>query len=131
MTGFDNPAATGGLALLVSLGIQWLKNSPWATWFTRESDKANLGLSIVLAGVATLGIHWNYVDATDTIAIVGVKAALSHNLWQWVLQWATQHAAYKGIVVPSETLGEIRGLLQRAIDGGPISAGDAKVKKDA
>lgn len=128
MIGLDNPAATGGLALLASLLIQYLKNTSWATWVRRDTAKANLALSVAIAFVTSMGIHWTWNSGTDTIMIVGVRAALEHNIWQWLIQWAAQHTAYKGIVVPSETLGEIRALLARAVDGGPVSEGDAKVQ---
>lgn len=128
MTGLDNPAATGGFALLAALAIQYLKNTPWATWIRRDTAKANLALSVAVAFLTSVGIHWNYVPVSDTLQIVGLHQALTHGLWEWVMQWATQHAAYKGIVVPSETLGEIRALIARALEPPPISAGDAKVQ---
>lgn len=128
MTGVDNPAATGGLAVLAALGIQYLKNSGWASWFNRETSKANMGLSLLTAFAATVGIHWTYTASTDTFAIIGVQAALAHGIWQSVIQWAAQHAVYKSVVVPSETLGEIRALMARALEPPPISQGEAKAQ---
>lgn len=115
MTGIDNPAAMGGSALFATLAIQALKNSGWATWFNRETARANLGLSIAIAGAASLGIHFVWDAAKDTLTITGLAFSLRHSVWEWALQWAAQHAAYKGFVVPSETLGEIRALLQRSL----------------
>lgn len=122
MYGLDNPTATGSLALVATLLIQYLKNTTWASWFTRETERANLALSILVAGVATLGIHYAYDAATGDFSLV----FSTHQFFQWFVQWITQHAAYKGFVVPAETLGEIRGLLERVLTPPPISEGDAK-----
>jgi hypothetical protein len=128
MTGIDNPAATGGLALVSALGIQYLKNSGWATWFNRETDKANLFLSLLVAFFTSLGIHFSWDAKTDTIAIIGVMYALQHGLWEWFIQWAAQHVVYKTVIVQSETLGEIRAYLARLASPPPISEGDAKTQ---
>lgn len=125
----DNPVGIGGSAVLSTLIIQWIKNSGWATWFTRETARANLALSIFAAGLATAGVHFTFDATSDTIAIIGVAAFFQHGIWQWFVQWVAQHAAYKGLVVGPEILGEIRTLLARMADGGPVSEGDAKVMK--
>jgi hypothetical protein len=129
MTGIDNPVATGGFALLSSLGIQYLKNSGWASWFNRETDKANLALSLLVAFVTSIGIHFSWDAKTDTIAIIGVGYALQHGLWEWFVQWAAQHIAYKNVIVQGEVLGEIRALLQRSLPP-PISAAEAKTERN-
>ena len=124
----ESLAPIGGSAVIAAIVIQWLKNSGWASWFTRETARANMALSILTAGIATVGINYSYNAATDTLAVVGVAAFFKVGIWQWAGQWITQHAAYKGLVVAPETLGEIRGYLARLADGGPISEGDAKAK---
>lgn len=121
-TGLDNPVAIGGTAIAASIFIQWLKNSGWATWFTRESAKANLALSGALALALSFGIHFSS-DATAYTIIIS-----RHELWQALAQLVAQHTSYKTLVVPSETLGEIRGLLSRVLTPPPISEGDAKLK---
>ena len=123
----DNPAATGSTALASALVIQYLKNSGWATWFNRETSRANLGLSIVVAFCASVGIHFTWNAKADTFAIIGLSAFFTHGLWSWFIQWVTQHAAYKGFIVPAETLGEIRSLLARELPP-PISDGAGKTQ---
>lgn len=119
--------AIGGSALISALLIQYLKNSGWATWFTRETNRANLFLSILVSGAASVGIHFTYTAATDSLVIIGLAAFFKHGVWEWAGQWVTQHAAYKGFIVPSETLGEIRAMLGRVLTPPAISEGDAKV----
>lgn len=137
MQGLDNPAATGGTALLSTLAIQALKNSSWASWFNRDSARANFALSLFISFIATVGVHYTWDANTGTLMITGLTlAGLAHGVWSWLLQWLTQHATYKGFVVPAETLGEIRALLQRqwppAISATEAKSGiaDAKSQND-
>jgi hypothetical protein len=123
MIGLENPVATGGTALLATLAIQFLKNSGWATWFNRETDRANLALSIAVAAATALGVHVTFNAATGD----GALHFNLHQVWDGVVQWAVQHAAYKNVVVPAETLGEIRALLQRALPPA-VSAAEDKGK---
>jgi hypothetical protein len=122
MTGLDNPVATGGSAMLAALFIQWLKNSGWASWFTRDTDKANLALSLVIALATSMGIHLSFDQSTGN----GVIAFSTHQLYGAFVQWATQHGSYKLLIAVPESLGEIRALLQRSLPP-PISEGAAKV----
>jgi hypothetical protein len=112
LPGSDNLIATGGVAVVSAIAIQYLKNSGWASWFTRETGRANLFLSLVMAFATSLGIHYTWDPVKDVLMITGLSQALSHGIWEWLLQWATQHAAYKSLIVPAETLGEIRALLR-------------------
>jgi len=128
MHGLDNPTATGGTALMAALAIQALKNSGWATWFNRETGRANLFLSAVVAAVTSVGIHFAYDATAGTIVITGVTMAAAHALYQTSLQFSAQHVWYKAIIVLPETLGEIRALLQRAMPP-PISAPEAKAEQ--
>lgn len=123
MTGIDNPVALGSSALLATLAIQFLKNSGWASWFNRETDRANLALSILVATAISLGIHLAAGTHDGDFIITGNW----HLIGNAVTQWVAQHAAYKGFVVPGETLGEIRALLQRALPPA-VSAAEDKGK---
>lgn len=126
MTGLDNPVATGSTALISTLLIQALKNSGWATWFNRNTSRANFLLSLLISFVAAIGVHYTWDAHTGTLMITGLTlAGISHGAWEWFMQWAAQHASYKGFVVPAETLGEIRALLQRALQP-PISTPELK-----
>lgn len=118
--GLDNPIATGGTAIFAAIFVQYLKNSGWASWFTRETTKANIALSAVIALGLSVGIHVTS-DPVNYAIIIN-----RHELYQWAIQFASQHAAYKSFVVPAETLGEIRALLARVLTPPPVSEGDAK-----
>jgi hypothetical protein len=124
MLGVDNPAAVGASALLMSLVMQAIKNSSLVPWMTRQTGPINLVVSLVAAAMSAGVIHYNW-DGTSGVATFALS---THLLWSFVLQWATQHAAYKTVVVPGETLGEIRALLQRSLPP-PISPAEAKTQE--
>lgn len=113
-TASDNPAATLGLAVTIPFFLQTLKNASWFPWLSKNSSRINFAIGVVAALVASLGIHATW-DPTHggTIVIPG-----AHDLWQGFIQWAGQQVAYKGLVVPAETLGDIRKLLEAQV--GPV-----------
>lgn len=121
----DNPSATIGLAIVIPVLLQALKNASWFPVLTRQTSRINFAVGVFAAAAATFGIHatWD-MNTGGTITLPGL-----HGLWQGVIQWAGQQAAYKSLVVPSETLGEIRGMLERAMTPPPISEGAAKAEQ--
>lgn len=129
MTGLDNPIATGGTAIVSALIIQALKNADWATWFNRQTPRANLVLSMIVAYATSIGVHFAWDGEKGTLLITGLTlAGIAHNLWQATLQWVAQHTSYKAFIVPAETLGEIRSLLQRSLPP-PISEPEQKTQE--
>ena len=78
-----------------------------------------------MALCTSVGIHFTWNAATDTFAIIGVATFLKSGLWDWLIQWAVQHASYKTFIVPAETLGEILKHIQR-MNPPPVSEGAAK-----
>lgn len=125
MTGLDNPVATGGAAVIAVAMIQALKNCdrPWAKWISRETATLNLWLGIGVAFATSIGIHVVHEAGNWTISFS------THEVWQALIQWATQQITYKGFVVPAEALGEIRTLLERGFTPPPESEGAAKVQE--
>lgn len=118
----DSVGATLGLGVVVSVLLQAVKNSNWFPWITRRTSQINFWVGVVAAAATTLGIHASYDAATGgTVTLPSL-----HVLWQGVVQWSTQQAAYKGLVVPAEVLGEIRTLIERFATPPPVSEGAAK-----
>lgn len=122
--GLDSPIVTGGTAVIASMAIQYLKNSGWATWFNRNTEKANLFLSVMVAIATTAGIHWTFDAASGN----GTILFNTHQIWGAIMQWVAQHIAYKQVIVPGETQGEIRALLQRLLPP-PISTSERKTQE--
>ena len=113
----DNPTATLGLAVVIPFMLQAMKNASWFPWLTRHTSQLNFAVGIVAATAATFGIHATWDASTGgTITIPGLMG-----LWQAFVQWAAQQTAYKGLVVPAETLGEIRTMLERFLTPPPVS----------
>lgn len=123
MTGAEVPAVGGG-ALIASIAIQALKNSNWASWFNRETPKANMALSVAAAIATSAGIHLTFDAATGNGTIVFSL----HQLYDAVVQWASQHLIYKQFIASPEMLGEIRALLQREAPPA-ISTAEAKTEQ--
>jgi hypothetical protein len=106
--------------------FQAIKNSNLFPYVSRATGKINFWIGIAAAVASTAGIHGHYDVATGgMIAIPSL-----HVIWQSIVQWAAQQAAYKGLTVPAETLGEIRGMLERYATPPPISEGAQKAKEN-
>ena len=123
--------ASGTLALVVSVAMQMAKNSPWFPWLSRNSGKVNAYVSAGVAVLSSLGIAFSF-DFNDVTG--DGTGTFSFNLYTMIhmaghslVQFAAQHTAYKGLIVPAEQLGEIRMLLQRLLQP-PISDAEAKAE---
>lgn len=121
----DSVGATLGLSVVVAALLQAVKNSELFPWISRATGKLNFWIGIAAAVASTAGIHGHYdMSAGGSVTIPGL-----HVIFQSVVQWASQQAAYKGLIVPAETLGEIRAMLARALTPPPISEGAAKTEQ--
>lgn len=118
----DNPTATLGLAVVIPFLLQAMKNSTWFPWVSRQTSRINFVVGVIAASAATFGIHATWDASTGgSITLPSLMG-----LWQAFVQWTAQQTAYKGLVVPAETLGEIRTLLERVLSPPPVSEGAAK-----
>lgn len=103
----DNVVATGGFALVCSVILQSLKNSNQFPWLSRETARINFWIGLLVAGLSTAGVHLRYDYHTGGV----IELPSVTGLFQWVIQWAAQQGAYKGLIVPAETLGDIRSRM--------------------
>lgn len=121
----DSLIPAAGAAIIVSTILQYLKNSPSIPLVSRDTGRLNAALSMIAAGFVALGLSYNYTfDASTgafTLGFSGTVGGLINGLGHWAGQWTLQHAAYKGLIVPAEVLGEIRAMLAKAADGVPVT----------
>ena len=105
----DNAAATFGLAVVVPVVLQAVKNASWFPWLTRQTPRINFIVGVIAAAAATFGVHatWD-PQSGGTITLPGLVG-----IWQGLVQWSGQQSVYKGFIVPAETLGDIRAVLER------------------
>lgn len=103
------------VALVTSVLLQVVKNSTYFPWLNRNTGKLNAAVGMIVALLTSVGIIASFDFNQQTGAFA---AGFSGNVWDVlhalghaVVQWAEQHAIYKSLLVPSETLGEIRTLL--------------------
>lgn len=107
------------LAILASVILQGLKKATWIPFLSTEkwSEKRNLIVSILLALITQLGIHYEFhhdvLHGTFELAFTGSWHGIQSGLWEWTKQWLTQHGAYKTTVVLPELLGGIYKSLLR------------------
>lgn len=73
------------LSGLSVLALQKLKNSPWAPWFHRQSDRLNTAFSGFLALLAAIGIHmtWahgslpgQYMFTVSGVTLIGIAGGI-------------------------------------------------------
>lgn len=110
----------GPAALVTVLVLQALKEATGITWLQpgtmgKVYEWRNRAVSVIMAGLVTLGIHYGFHYDAHTqsydIVISGTLVGLKTGLLAWVQQWAAQHTAYKTIVVLPELLGKLADRL--------------------
>jgi hypothetical protein len=92
-----------GAAALIVYIIQFLKYSPWASWYTAHSGTLNRWTSVVLAFVSSAGILWamngNVLEGgTLTITfppLVQIINAVLHGFGQVAIQEGIYQATVK------------------------------------
>jgi hypothetical protein len=111
----------GGIAVLSSVIIQWMKKSELAIFDFLGTEKnkqaVNLYFSIFVAFVTSIGIGYKYDGATGVLVISGLTlAGIQHGLWHWFTQWIGQHISYKAIIVPQELQAANIDVLNQLLD---------------
>lgn len=96
----DLTLTTVGSALITSLLLQWLKKSTWFPFLGIEHKFQNINLivSVIVSGLVSLGVGYNYDKNTGDLHLI----ISTHQAWHWLIQWCSQHATYKTMVVPTE-----------------------------
>lgn len=111
--------ASPTVALLTSVLLQVLKNTKIFPWIDRDTGKLNALISGLVAFISSLGIamsfDWEPESGRFAAGFTGNIWDILHVLWHFPVQWAQQHAFYKGLLVPAEVLGEIRAILKEGL----------------
>ena len=85
----------GASALIVYL-MQLVKSWSKVPWITTETEKVNRIASILLSGLAAIGIHAHYDGVAQTLTFTGVGlTAILTGLWNWAVSYAITHGFYK------------------------------------
>jgi hypothetical protein len=110
--------ASPTVALVTSVVIQMFKNSPLISFMDRDTQKLNAFISGIVAFITSLGLVVSFDMSPDGAFAAGLHGNIwdvLHVLGHFPVQWATQHMFYKGLIVPAETLGEIRAVLKEGL----------------
>lgn len=90
------------LAYLASLLLQWLKAAPWLSIVSRATPKMNRAVSILLAGLTSLGVNLSVSGSADlgwqVLLQIPALGALLGALWLWLQQWILQQILFKTVV---------------------------------
>lgn len=110
------------VALIWPVAQEWIKNSPVFSMFSKQTEKANAALSVLVAALSTLGFHYTGAGTSaagwDLHFTIPPLATLQHAL----LAWIAGHVAYKTYVKNPATqtkiaahLGAIRMMTQPVV----------------
>lgn len=106
-------------AAVIATLLQLVKNSDRIPWISRDTGSRNAVISVILAGLTTVGLSYDTsFDASTgafTLGFHGTIGGLVDGLSHWLGQWTAQHAFYKGFLVPAEAAGEMRAILKQAL----------------
>lgn len=89
------------LSGLSVLFIQMLKNSSWAPWFHRESDRLNRFASTLLAILSAIGIHMTWTHGSlpgqYMLTVTGMTVAgIAFGVWAVVKSLVLNEIIYRG-----------------------------------
>jgi hypothetical protein len=77
--------------------MQMLKRRGWL--IGSDTKGLNRALSMILAGVAAVGINWTYDATAGTLVISGLTwAAVGAMAWEWLKQFVAQQVLWDGVV---------------------------------
>jgi hypothetical protein len=99
-------------AAIISFVLNWLKKSSWFPWITAETTKLNRFMAILLSGLASVGIHFQWSSANHSLLITGLSlGTILLFLWHWFVQFVYTHGWFKA----TSASGEIAALLKQII----------------
>lgn len=82
--------------------IEWAKHHPKVALLQIDAAKMNRVISILIAGLVSLGIHSSFDAQSGTWTVTGLLGGsiLAH-AGEWFRQWAFQNMLYKAVVKPN------------------------------
>lgn len=84
---------------IIVAALQWLKNSKWFPWLSKETGNINRIIAVILSGAAAIGVHTNFDHATGVLTITGLTfATISTGLYEWLRSFVIQQLVFKATV---------------------------------
>jgi protein-S-isoprenylcysteine O-methyltransferase Ste14 len=98
------------VAAIISFVVGQLKKASWFPWLTAETSKLNRIVAIVLSGLASVGVHFQWSAGTHSLLITGLSlATIGLGVWHWAVQAIYTHGWFK--VTGGETLAALKQIL--------------------
>lgn len=84
------------VAMVVSYGLERLKQWQRIPWVTQETAKLNRILAAGAAAAAAVGIHASFSQEAGVLTITGLTlAGIAHFGWQWLSSFVFQELTYR------------------------------------
>lgn len=91
-----------GTSMIVVWLVEMMKKASWLPWITKHGGAVNRVLSVMLGGLASVGIIWTFDPEAGRLVIDGLTLANGAAvLWIIMKQVAFQEGIYRGLVKPS------------------------------
>jgi hypothetical protein len=85
---FSQVTAGAAFAYLLRLIQRWDK----LPWVTQHTQGITIAVRLILSGLATIGISWQWNSASHSLTIGGLQLwTITLGLWHWFGQYALQH----------------------------------------
>jgi len=89
------------LGLILVFIQNWAKQQKWMPWLTYQTTRTNHLVSILLTGLATLGLHTShtgsFVQGGSLLITWPAGTVLIAGLWHWAQQYAVTKGLYTGL----------------------------------
>jgi len=105
-------------AAIITFVISSLKKSSWFPWLSHETANLNRMVSVVLSGVASIGLHASFDRQSHTLIITGLSlTTIAVGSYHWLVQFVYTHGWFKATSASDQVL----QLLKQAIaDSNPV-----------
>jgi hypothetical protein len=76
--------------------VQRLKQAPWFPWVRQQSDRAQRAAAVMVALLATAGIHVTFESEAGVLTVTGLTLAnFAHFLWHALKTFVFQELVYR------------------------------------
>jgi hypothetical protein len=123
---FATQVTVSGIAVAL---LQWLKQSSWFPWLTKETTKLNQAVAAIIAAGTAIGVHIAWAPGTVagsyTILLSGFTlAGILTGVWAWLKMFTYQEIIYHSTVKDAAGTNDAAPKLQQM--GAPVAQAAAK-----
>ena len=103
-------------AAIITFVIGTLKKSSWFPWLSAETANINRLVSVVLSGVAAVGIHATFDRQTHSLLITGLSlSTIAVGGYHWLVQFVYTHGWFKATSASDQVLQLLKQALANQV----------------